>query len=885
MMWLRTAYARLRAIWRRDAIADEIREEMRGHLDLRAADFERQGLSRSDAERAAHLAFGNLAVLHDRGYDIRGAGLLERVTHDARYAARVLWKRPAFSALAIGTIALGIGATTAMFSVVYGVLLKPLPFDEPDRLVALEDLAPGFTVAGPVFLGHATYFTYRDNTRVFEDIGLWQMTRMSLLEHNTPEQVQVLNVTDGLLPLLRVSPALGRLIKKEDDVPSAPRRVLLTYGCWQRRFGGARDVLGRLLVMDGNPYEIIGVLPQSLNFLDKNPEMVLPMRLDRATAFVGDFGLPAVARLKPHVTLEQANADVNRMIPLIPEEFPLLTGLTRQRWDSVGLTANVRPLAETVVGNMSRPLWILLGAVTFVLLIAWSNVGNLLLVRAEGRRREFAVRGALGASRARLATELLAETLILGLAGGVLAVPFAQAGLVLLRRIAPTALPRVDAIRIDPVVLVVTLATAALTSVVFGLIPALRLRHLNVELLKETGRSTTESASRHRTRNGLVVMQVAIALVLLIVSGLMVRTFMALRHVEPGFVRPAEVETFGVALPAALISDPQQVLRTHEQIADRLRHVPGVVSVGLANAIGTDAVGGSPIAVEDRPTDGPLPMRHIILVSPDYFETMGDPLLAGRTFTAADLHQPSSHIALVSDSFAREYWGEPEKALGKRIGCPSGPWCEIVGVVGNELRDGLNRPAPGLIYWPSRTTRNLTYVVRSARVGTPGFLRELQQAVWSVNPSVPLGNVRTLEDIVARSMAPTSFAMVMLAIAAGVALLLALVGLYGVVSYAATERTHEVGIRMALGAQPVDVLTLFLRHGLALCLAGVMLGTVVAAFVTPIISALLYGVRPTDPATYVGVATALATVALVAMYLPARRASHVDPVVALQSRL
>jgi predicted permease len=768
---------------------------------------------------------------------------------------------------------------------VYGVLLKPLPFDEPDRLVALEDLAPGFGVPGPVFLGHASYFTYRDNSRVFEDIGLWQVTRVSLLRNNMPEQVQALNVTDGLLPLLRVRPALGRLIQQGDDVPSAPRRVLLTYGCWQRTFGDARDVLGRLLVIDGNPYEIIGVLPQTFNFLDKNPEVVLPMRLDRATAVVGDFGLPGLARLKPHVTLEQANADVARMIPLIPERFPLSPGLTRKIWDSVGLTPNVRPLAETVIGTMGRPLWILLGAVSFVLLIAWSNVGNLLLVRAEGRRRELAVRGALGASRARLATELLSETLILGLAGGALGVQFAQAGLVLLRRIAPTALPRVDAIGIDPVVLVITLATAVITSLFFGLIPALRLRKLNVELLKETGRSTTESGSRQRTRNGLVVVQIAIALVLLIVSGLMVRTFVALRHVEPGFVRPAEVQTFAIALPAALISDPQQVLRTHDQIAERLRHVPGVTSVGLASSIGTDPSGGAPISVEDKPLSETPPMRKIILVGPGYFETMGNPFVAGRGFTSADLHQPSSHIAMVSESFAREYWGEPGKALGKRIGCPSGPWCEVVGVVGNELRDGVNRPPPGLIYWPSRTTRNMTYVVRSTRVGTPGFLRELQQAVWSVSPNVPLGNVRTLDDILARSIAPTSFAMVMLAIAASVALLLALVGLYGVVSYAATERTHEVGIRMALGARPGDVLTLFLRHGLALSLAGVMFGTVAAVFVTPIISALLYGVRPTDPATYIGVATALATVTFVAMYLPARRASHVDPVIALHSQL
>jgi predicted permease len=884
MHWLNTTFARLRALWRRDAIADEIREEMNVHLEMRAADFERQGLAPREARRAAERAFGNLALLQDRGYDVRGAGLPERIAQDIRHAARVLGKQPAFSALAVLTLALGIGATTAIFSVVYGVLLKPLPFPEADRLVALNHLAPGLRVGGPVNLGTADYLTYRDSGRVFEDVGLSTGGRVSLIRNGAPEQVQALRVTDGLLPLLRVRPELGRLIQKEDDVPDAPLRVLLTYGGWQRTFGGDRNVVSRSLVIDTRPHEIIGVLPASFKFLNTDPEVILPLRLNRA--FPGSFGYRGVARLKPNATLAQANDDIARMIPLIAEQFPLPNGMTRQMWDDIGLAPYVRPLAATVIGDMGRPLWILLGAVSFVLVMAWTNVANLLLVRAEGRQHEFAVRGALGAGGGRIATALLSETLMLGLAGAALGVLFAQAGIVLLRSVAPVALPRIDDIGIDGVVLLVTLATAVATSLLFGLIPVLRFREFNVEVLKETVRST-DTPGRQRTRSVMVVAQVGLALVLLIISGLMARTFVAMRQVQPGFVRSEEVQTFGIALPATLIRDSQDATRTYEAIAERLQQVPGVMAVGLSNAIALDGVfGGAPIFVEDRPVSGTPPMRRAKGIGPGYFETMGNPVVAGRSLTWSDIHQ-RAEIMIVSENFAREYWGEPAEALGKRIGGFPGQWFEIVGIVGNERSDVLNQPPPPTVYMPMADrqgqSRNMSYVVRSTRVGVSGFLRELQQAVWSINPDVPLGNVRTLDDIMARSMARTSFAMVMLAIAASVALLLAVVGLYGVVSYIAAERTHEIGIRMALGAERGDVVGLFVRQGLVVTLTGVALGIGAAMFLTPIMATLLYGVGPTDPMTYAAVSIGLSGVALLATYLPARRASGVEPVIALRS--
>jgi putative ABC transport system permease protein len=819
----------------------------------------------------------------------RASNLVERLVKDARHAARGLARTPGFSATAVLTLALGIGSTTAIFSVVYGVLLKPLPFGDPDRLVALYHLAPGFGPGTNGPQGAASYFTYRDHGRVFEDIGLWSTDNVSIIRNGTPEQVRALRVTDGTLSLLGARPEVGRLMSREDDVPDAPLCVVLTHGYWQRTFGAARDVVGQSLLINTRPYEIVGVLPASFKLLDTDPQVILPLRLNRATTRTGGLMYSGLARLKPDVTLAQANDDIARIIPLIVEQFPLEAGVTQQMWDSVGLAPNVRPLAESVIGEMSRPLWILLGCVGFVLLMAWSNVANLLLVRAEGRQRELAVRTALGASRGRIAAGQLLESLMLGLAGGALGILFAQACIGLLRRMAPVALPRVDDIGIDQVVLLVTLTTSVATSLLFGLVPVLRCRALNTEVLKEAGRSTSEAPGRHRTRNTLVVAQIALALVLLIVSGLMARTFVAMRQVEPGVVRPAQVQTFGIALPGALIRDRQQVARTYEQIAERLKQVPGVAAVGLASAIPMDGTtSGTPVFVEDRPVSGTPAPRWTKAIGPGYFETLGTSLVAGRAITWTDIQQLTP-VLWISENLAGELWKDPSLALGKRIGYLPGEWAEIVGVVGNVREEGLNQPAPTIVYSPMANqrfvSRALSYVVRSDRVGAPGFLRELQEAVWSVNKNVPLASMQTMDDIQADSMAQTSFAMVMLAIAAGGALLLALVGIYGVVSYIATARTHEIGIRIALGAQSGDVRDLFLRQGLALALTGIVLGLGAALLLTPIMSALLYGVRPMDPVTYAVVAIVLGAVTLLATYLPARRASRVPPIVALRSNL
>jgi predicted permease len=882
-------------MWRwRKRTDEDFGEEIRANIALDTDRLIAEGMNPEQARRAALRAFGNITRAQERFYESRRLTWLDDLRRDVRYGLRALVRTPGFTAVAVLTLALGIGASTAIFSVVYGVLLKPLPFHEPDRLVALYHLAPGFGT-NELPQSAATYFTYRDNARVFEDIGLWNTGDVSVNRSGEPEQVRALRVTDGTLSLLGVRPALGRLVRKEDDVPGAPDRVILSHAYWQRAFGAAKDVVGQSLVMNARPYEIVGVLPASFKLLETDPQVILPLRLNRANAEAGGgIGPRGVARLKPGVSLTQASDDIARMIPLIVEQFPpqgALSEVARKVWQEAGLAPNLRPFSEVVIGEMDRPLWILLGTVGVVLLMAWANVANLLLVRAEGRQQELGVRTALGASRGRIALELLSESLMLGLAGVALGVVFAQAGIGLLRRMAPAALPRVDDISLDAVVLLVTLIISVVTSLLFGLIPVLRFRAINLAVLKDAGRSASDAPGRHRARDTLVVAQIALALVLLVVSGLMARTFVAMRQVEPGFVRPEEVQTFRIALPAAIIGNPERVARTYEQIAERLKQVPGVAAVGLANTIPMGGGGGgSPIFVEDRPAAG-SPFRWSKAIGPGYFETLGTPLVAGRAITWADIHQlppvasgPSLPPVLwISENFAREYWEEPSKALGKRLGAP-GLWSEIVGVFGNVREDGLSHPAPTFFYTPMSNSRDIAYVVRSDRVGAPGFFRELQQAVWSVNPNLPLGRVQTLNEIQARSMAQTSFAMVMLAIAASGALLLALVGIYGVVSYIAAERTYEVGIRMALGAQSWDVRALFLRHGLVLTLAGLLLGTGAARLVTPIMSSLLYGVVPTDPVTFAGMAVVLGAVTLLATYLPARRASRVQPIIALRSQ-
>jgi predicted permease len=551
----------------------------------------------------------------------------------------------------------------------------------------------------------------------------------------------------------------------------------------------------------------------------------------------------------------------------------------------------VRPLATDVIRNVGQILWILLAAVAVVLLIACGNVANLFLVRAEGRHQELAVRAALGASRGRIARALLSESVVLALAGGVLAVLLAQAAIGLLRTIAPAELPRVDDISIDWRVLLFTLFVSVVSGALCGAVAMIRFGKPSITALKEGGRSTSDAPGRRRTQHALVVGQIALALTLLIVSGLMIRTAIAMRQVNPGFTRPEELQTFVLAIPESVISDPQQTVRTFEGVAEQLARVPGVTSVGLSSSITMDGEdNGNYAAFEEFPDpEGAVAkLRRFKSIGPGYFETMGNRLVAGRSLTWNDIYDQRP-VVIISEPLAREYWGEPAKAIGQRLRgwSPQFPWREVIGVSGNERDDGLAQPPTQIVYWPMLNEnyrwRTMAFAVRSTRVGTPGFMRELERAVWSVNPDLPLATVQTVDEIQATSMTQTSFALVMLGIAAGVALLIGMVGIYAAVAYSAAQRTREIGVRMALGAQIGDVRIMFLRHGLWLTVVGLAIGISIALVLTRVLSAFLFGVGPMDPVTYAAVSIVLAGMTLMATYLPARRASRVDPVVALRA--
>jgi putative ABC transport system permease protein len=755
--------------------------------------------------------------------------------------------------------------------------------------------APGLNI--PLLnQGPATFFTYREENRVFEQIGMWDNGAVSVTGRGDPEKVDVLVVSDTTLPVLRVRPILGRGFRADDDSPNGPERVVLTYGYWQKRFGGSRDVIGQTLTVEGKPNEIIGVLPADFRFLNRKPALLMPFRFNRAEVFVGNFSYQAVARLKPGVTIAQADADIARMLPMVLERFPLPPGFTRHMFEETRMGPLVRPFADDLVGDVRPMLWVLVATVGMVLLIACANVANLFLVRAEGRQQELAIRSALGASWGRLASELLAESMTLGVLGGGVGLGLAAAGIRLLVATGPRDLPRLDEIGIDPIVLLFTLGVSLVAGVLFGLIPVLRFaRPRLASALKEGGRGSSEGRERHRARSALVIAEVALAVILLVGSGLMMRTFQAMQQVQPGFSKPEEVLTLRVTIPEALVKEEDASARMHQRISERIAQIPGVSSVGLSTAITMDGHDSNdPIFVEERPSPpGRIPpIRRFKFVGAGYVETMGNRLLAGRTITWADSLNLSK-VAVVSENFAREYFQAPAAAIGKRIRQgPDSPWREIVGVVGDERDDGVGRPAPTIIYWPLlmqdfwekglTTRRTVAYAIRSGRMGSPSFLKEVQRAVWSVNASLPLAEVRTLDELRAESMAQTSFTLVMLAIAAGVALLLGIVGIYGVIAYIAAQRTREIGIRVALGAQVTDVSALFVRHGLVLSAAGLVLGLAGAAGLTRLMSTLLFGVGALDPLTYAAAGFALGAVAALASYLPARRAASVDPVVALR---
>jgi predicted permease len=815
--------------------------------------------------------------------------LLEDLLQDVRYTARTVGKQRVFAAAAVVTLGLGIGATTAIFSVVNGVLIKPLPYSDPDALVRIVHSIGG--IDQPYF-SDAIYLTYLDNTQAFEDLGVWSPGETATVTgRGDPEEVRTLTASRGVLTTLGVRPDIGRWFSTGDDTPGAPETVILTNGYWHRRFGGERRVLERALTINGRPHQIVGVMPADFRFTGEF-DIMLPLRIDPG-APVPAFRLLGVARVKPGVTLAQANADVARVLHVWFENAGVKPDV-RTRWAPA-----LGTLEQDVVGDVGTTLWVLMGAIGIVLLMACANVANLLLVRADARRQESAIRAALGATRNRIARQLLVESLVLSLSGGALGVGLAYAGVRTLVAIGPSNLPRLSDISIDPVVLGFALTISLISGLLFGIIPI--LRHARPQLVDALGagaRVGGVTREGQRSQHALVAAQVALALVLLVGAGLMIRSFQALRRVDPGFIDPERVQTFSVSIPPSTVEAPERVTRMQHEILEKITAAPGVASAAFTTRLpmGTDR-SSTALAVEGRADDGRTPPnRQVKIVSPGMFQTLGTRLVAGRDFTWTDLYDLRD-IAIVSENLARELWGSPTAALGKRVReyyAPQSRWREIVGVAGDVYDDGADQPPPATIYWPAQPleellsvsgyqSRRVSVAIRSDRAGTESLLNQLREAVRSVAADLPLAQVRTLDEVYDQSMARTSFTLVMLAIAGTMALLLGISGIYGVISYAVSQRRREIGIRLALGAQATDIRRLFVRRGLILGSTGLAIGLGGALGITRLMESLLFGISPLDPVTFIAMPLVLATAAVLAGYLPARRAVAVDPVETLRA--
>ena len=812
---------------------------------------------------------------------------------------RRLGRAPMFTAITLITLAAGIAANTVVFSVLEGILLKPLPFLHPERLMVLtlSINEPGVNI-NELDGSPSNYFIYREQGRTFEDVAMMTDRTATITGLAEPERVEGEQVTDGLLPVLGVTPMLGRNFSRQDDTDGSPQTVILMYGYWQHKFAGDRGVIGRTIQLDGKPAQIIGVMPRDFHIPGLGEPVILrPFQWNRQKIFLGNFSYNMVARLKPGVSMEQASADIARMIPIVNRSFPAPPGFPLSIFEGAHFGPIVRPLKTYVVGDVGNVLWILMGSIAVVLLIACANVANLMLVRVDGRRQELAIRAALGARWSRLARELLLESAVLGFLGSVIGLALAYGALRLILALAPANLPRLNEVGIDGWVLLFTLGLAVVTSLLFGSIPIFKYAGPRLNMgMREGGRGLSQSREQHRARNALVVAQVALALVLLICSGLMARTFVALTRVDPGFTDPKQIQTFVLFIPNTRTADDEMVERKWEEILRKVAVVPGVTSAGMATAFPMDGSGNfDPVFAEDHAYKAGevAPVRHFNYISPGFLKTMGTPLVAGRDLTWADVENRAP-VVLVSASMARDLWQTPANALEKRVRVGTGDdWRQVIGVVADVYSNGVNKEPGSLCYWPPimnnfegdkvRVMRGMGFALRTPRAGSESLMSDVRQAVWSIDADLPLAFVHTEDYYYRGSMARTSFTLLMLGIAGAMALLLGTVGIYGVIAYSVSQRTREIGIRMALGAQRRELTGLFVRHGLVLTVAGVAIGLIVALFSMRLLSAILYKVSPMDWMTYTAVSLGLIATAFLASYLPSRRAATVDPVEALRS--
>jgi len=891
MNWLTQFFSRQRRY-------DELSEEIQAHLEEKVEELVAEGMSREEAMHSARREFGNVGLIEENCREVWAWPSLEDVFFDIRYGLRALSHSPVFAVIALLTIAIGIAANTAVFSVVNSVLLKPLNYPKSEELVALHQVAPGAEgladFESGLLLSPSMYVTYSEHNQTFQSLGVWISDTANVTGLAEPEQVRTVAVSDGVFETLNVAPAVGRWLSPPDQVPNGPRRVMLSYGYWQRRFGGDPAVIGRNITIDSQPREIVGVMPNGFQFVDADFDLAAPLSFDRGKLILAGFGFHGIARLKPGATIAHANADLTRMLSIWMDSWSNGPGTNSHIYETWKITPMIRPLKQELIGNVGELLWVVMGTIGVVMLIACANVTNLLLVRVEARQQELAVRAALGAGWTRIVRTLLVESLMLGLTGGIAGLGLAYAGVRLLVAIGPSNLPRLNEIALDGRTLAFTVVLSLLSGLLFGLIPALKYAGPRSTLAPQnSGRTISVSREQHRARNVLVVGQVAMALVLLMCAGLMIRTFGALRKVDPGFADPQHLQVMRISIPDTLIAEPERVMRTQNAIVDKLAAIQGVKSVGFVSNMPMEGFDSEwdEIFAQDKVYSGDLiaPLRLYKSISPGLLQTAGTRLVAGRDFTWSEVDSIRP-VVMISENLAREIWGTPSAAIGKHLReFKDMPWHEVVGVVQDVREKGVQDKAPEIVYWAplvhnrfAPVVRTATFVIRSDRAGTESFLQEVSAAVWSVNSNLPLASVRTMQEVYDKSLARTSFTLVMLGIAGAMALALGIIGIYGVMSYTVSQRKREIGIRLALGAQNGDVLHMVLRQGTKLALVGVAIGICAALGLTRLMTNLLFGVTAQDPLTLVAVAALLILIAVLACYIPARRATLVDPMVALR---
>jgi putative ABC transport system permease protein len=856
----------------------DVSEELRQHLDDQYRELRAAGASHDDAMRAMT---DDVNAVRSR----RSALRPEMIAADVRYALRTLRRNPGFAIVVLLTLALGIGANAAIFSVVNGVLLRPLPYRDADRLMVIGgDLRrPGLNDI-PASAGE--YVDYRDRSHVFDQVAAYDTAGFNLTGSGEPERIEGAVVTTTFFSLLGASAQIGRTFVAAEDQPGRDDVVVLSHALWTRRFSANPAIVGQMVPVDGKLAQVVGVMPAAFQFPDRTIEIWKPFVLD-ADALSdnnrGSHGYTALARLKAGITHQQAQADLNAVTAMFKADHP---GNYRN-----GFSATLHPLQDEIVGDTGRPLMVLLGAVAVVLLIACANVANLLLARAASRRKEIALRIALGASRGRLVRQLITESVLISAIGGLIGLGLAAWGVDLLIASAPDSIPRIHEVGVDGRVAAFTALVSLATGLVFGLVPALRASRAPVnDALKEGGRASGGGVHGFAGR-ALVVSEVALSLVLLIAAGLLIHSFTRLQDVAPGF-DTSRLLTFRLSLSESRYTTFQKGQTFFDELFASLRRTPDVRAAAAINAMPFSGFGGSRTfhvegREEQRPED--QPEEQLRIVTDGYFAAMGIPIVAGREFTERDsLTQP--RVAVVNDALARKHWPH-ESPIGKRVSFSTNEpqWYEIVGVAGNIKHRALEAADRPELYVPYRqplfsgwTVRPMYVIVRTS-ANPPATVPAVRHEIARLDRDQPISDVRTMDERIGRSLSGRRFNMVLLALFAGLALTLAAVGIYGIVAYSVTERTHEIGVRVALGAQRRDVIAMVIGQGMPMAVTGTAIGVAASAALARLMSSLLFGVSAVDPATFVAIPSLLLAVALAACYLPARRATRVDPLQTLRS--